>query len=121
MGSAFTAIVTALVDQILMPLIGAVIGGIDLSRLHITIPWSLTGEPPVIYYGAFIQALLNFVIIALCVFFIVQAMNKLMKKTPPAPAKPTKDQELLTEIRDLLKAQNEANEKIVKLTKEEEK
>ena len=44
-----------------------------------------------------------------------------MKKTPPAPAKPTKDQELLTEIRDLLKAQNEANEKIVKLTKEEEK
>lgn len=121
MGSAFTAIVTALVDQILMPLIGAVIGGIDLSRLHITIPWSLTDEPPVIYYGAFIQALLNFVIIALCVFFIVQAMNKLMKKTPPAPAKPTKDQELLTEIKDLLKAQNEANEKIVKLTKEEEK
>ena len=63
MGSAFTAIVSALVDQILMPLIGAVIGGIDLSRLHITIPWSLTDEPPVIYYGAFIQAIINFVII----------------------------------------------------------
>ncbi len=108
MGSAFTSIVTALVDKMLMPIIGAIIGGIDLSRLSIEIPWSLTDEPPVIYYGSFLQSVINFVIIAFCIFIIVQKMNKLFKKheEPAEPPKPSKEQELLTEIRDLLKAQN---------------
>lgn len=106
MGTAFTSIVSSLVDSVLMPLLGAVIGGIDLSKLSITIPWSLSGEPPVICYGAFLQAIINFLLIAFCIFLMVKAINKLTNKKPTAPPKPTKDQELLTEIRDLLKAAN---------------
>ena len=105
-GSAFTAIVTSLVDNMLMPLISMIIGGINLSRLSITIPWNLAGEPVVINYGAFLQSIVNFLIIAFCIFVIVKVMNTFIKKKEAAPPKPTKDQELLTEIRDLLKTQN---------------
>lgn len=107
-GSAFTAIVSSLVDDMIMPLISAVIGGINLKHLTLTIPWSLNDDKPIIYYGAFLQAVLNFVVIAFCIFMIVKALNKFMKKKeekPAEPPKPTKDQELLTEIRDLLKNQ----------------
>lgn len=104
-GSAFTSIVKSLVDNMLMPLLGAIIGGINLSRLTITIPWSLNGDHPVIYYGLFLQAIINFVLIAFCVFLLIKVINKFSKKKETPPAKPTKDQELLTEIRDLLKAQ----------------
>lgn len=106
MGSAFTAIVNALVNNVLMPILGGVIGGINLSNLSFTIPWSLTDEPPVVYYGAFLQAVINFIIIAFCIFLVVKAMNALVKKTPAEPPKPSKEQEILIEIRDLLKAQN---------------
>lgn len=105
-GAAFTAIVSSLVDDMLMPLLGAIIGGINLSNLSIEIPWSLNGDNPVIYYGRFLQAVINFVLIAFCIFLLVKLINKIIKKKEAAPAKPTKDQELLTEIRDLLKAQN---------------
>lgn len=110
-GSAFTAIVTSLVDDMLMPVLGAILGGINLSRLTLTIPWSLNGDNPVIYYGQFLQAIINFVLIAFCVFLIIKLINKFTHKKEAAPAKPTKDQELLTEIRDLLKAQQAAAEK----------
>lgn len=110
-GSAFTAIVTSLVDDMLMPILGAILGGINLSRLTLTIPWSLNGDNPVIYYGQFLQAIINFVLIAFCVFLIIKLINKFTHKKEAAPAKPTKDQELLTEIRDLLKAQQAAAEK----------
>ena len=105
-GAAFTAIVSSLVDDMLMPLLGAIIGGINLSNLSIEIPWSLNGDNPIIYYGRFLQAVINFVLIAFCIFLLVKLINKIIKKKEAAPAKPTKDQELLTEIRDLLKAQN---------------
>ena len=108
MGTAFTAIVSSLVDSVLMPLLGAIIGGIDLSNLSVTIPWSLSGEPPVLHYGAFLQAIINFVLIAFCIFLMIKAINMLSKKkeeAPKEPPKPTKEEELLTEIRDLLKAQ----------------
>lgn len=108
-GSAFTAIVTSLVDDMLMPLISAIIGGINLSNLTIKIPWSLNGDNPIIHIGGFLQAIINFLIIAFCIFCIVKALNKFIKKKEAAPAPPTKDQELLTEIRDLLKEQNKNN------------
>ncbi|MGN1036395.1 MAG: large-conductance mechanosensitive channel protein MscL [Ruminococcus sp.] len=108
MGTAFTAIVSSLVDSVLMPLLGAIIGGIDLSNLSVTIPWSLSGEPPVLHYGAFLQAIINFILIAFCIFLMIKAINVLSKKkeeAPKEPPKPTKEEELLTEIRDLLKVQ----------------
>ncbi|MBE6861400.1 MAG: large-conductance mechanosensitive channel protein MscL [Ruminococcus sp.] len=112
-GSAFTAIVTSLVNDMLMPLIGTIMGGIDLSNLSIEIPWNLAGDPVYICYGNFLQAILNFVIIAFCIFMLVKVINKFVKKKEAPPAGPTKDQELLTEIRDLLKAQaaSKADEK----------
>lgn len=107
-GSAFTAIVTSVVDDLLMPIISAIIGGINLSNLYIEIPWSLNGDNPIIHIGSFLQAVVNFVIIAFCIFCIVKVLNKFIKKKEAAPAGPTKDQQLLTEIRDLLKEQNKA-------------
>lgn len=110
-GSAFTAIVNSLVNDMLMPLLGTIIGGINLSRLSVEIPWNAAGEPVYIHFGSFFQAIINFIIIAFCIFLLVKLINKFIKKKEAAPAKPTKDQELLTEIRDLLKAQNEASKK----------
>lgn len=110
-GSAFTAIVNSLVNDMLMPLIGTIMGGINLGRLKLEIPWNLAGEPVYIYYGNFLQAVLNFLIVAFCIFLLVKTINKFIKKKEAAPAGPTKDQELLTEIRDLLKAQAEAQKK----------
>ena len=105
-GSAFTAIVTSLVNDIITPLIGAILAGIDFKSLTITIPW---GGEPVILIGAFINAILNFFITAACVFLIVKTINKFSKKKEeeaPAPAQPSEDILLLQEIRDLLKEQN---------------
>lgn len=99
MGVAFTAIVTSLVNNILMPIIGSFIGD-SFS----TLTFEINGVA--VAYGAFIQAVINFVIIAFVVFMIVKFMNSLKKKEkaePSAPPAPTKDQELLSEIRDLLK------------------
>lgn len=121
MGTAFTAIVSSLVDSVLMPLLGAIIGGIDLSNLSVTIPWSLSGEPPVLHYGAFLQAIINFVLIAFCIFLMIKAINMLSKKkeeAPKEPPKPTKEEELLTEIRDLLKAQAGITESVEESEKE---
>ncbi|MGN0676407.1 MAG: large-conductance mechanosensitive channel protein MscL [Ruminococcus sp.] len=121
MGTAFTAIVSSLVDSVLMPLLGAIIGGIDLSNLSVTIPWSLSGEPPVLHYGAFLQAIINFILIAFCIFLMIKAINIISKKkeeAPKEPPKPTKEEELLTEIRDLLKVQAGISESAEKSEKE---
>ena len=101
-GAAFTAIVNSLVNDLLMPLIGVVIGGIDFSGL------SITAGSAVITYGNFIQAVINFLIIAFAVFMLVRAVNRMYKKpaaAPAAPPEPPADVKLLTEIRDLLRAQ----------------
>lgn len=99
-GAAFGKIVTALVDGVIMPPIGLAIGGIDFSA--ITIP--LTDEVS-IAIGAFLNTLIQFVIIAFAIFLVVKVINRLKKEEPAAPAAPPADIVLLTEIRDLLKQQ----------------
>ena len=113
-GAAFTAIVTSAVNDIIMPVIGLVIGGIDFSDLKIVLKAATETDPEVaIRYGVFINAIISFVVIAFCVFCVVKGFNKLhdMKKKeeeakPAAPAAPPADIQLLTEIRDLLKKSN---------------
>ena len=99
-GSAFTAIVTSLVNDIIMPIVGVIIGGIDLSGLKVTV------RSAAINYGVFIQAIINFLLIALTVFIIIKALSKAKRKQAEEPAEeepaPTPEVELLTEIRDLL-------------------
>ncbi len=105
-GAAFGKIVTSLVEDVIMPPIGWIIGNVSFTDLKLALPAMLDGQKVVtINYGNFLQILLNFIIIAFCIFVIVKAMNKAVKKKPVetiAPAGPT-DVELLTEIRDLLK------------------
>jgi large conductance mechanosensitive channel len=99
-GSAFTAIVNSLVNDIFTPLIGIVIGGIGFSEMTITVGSANLA------IGLFLQAVINFLLTAVCVFAVVKAINKFRRKKPAAPAKPSKEEQLLTEIRDLLKEQN---------------
>ena len=111
-GGAFGKIVTSLVDDVLMPFIGMLTGGVDLSGLEykVMLPAVDGGEPvagAVLKYGAFIQNIIDFLIIAFCIFLMLKGINKLNRKKeepaePAAPAGPTQE-ELLTEIRDLLK------------------
>lgn len=100
MGGAFGAIVTSLVNDILMPIIGIILGGRDFTTLAIQV-----GEAS-ITYGNFIQAVINFLIIAFVIFFIVRTANNMKKKEEAAPAPPPgpTTEQLLAEIRDLLKA-----------------
>ena len=110
-GGAFGKIVTSLVDDVLMPVIGMLTGGVDLSGLEykMMIPAVDGGEPiagATLKYGAFIQNIIDFLIIAFCIFLMVKAMNKITakKEEEPAPApEPSAEEKLLGEIRDLLK------------------
>ncbi len=105
-GSAFTAIVTSLVEDIFTPLLGTILAGVNFDTLGVTIPW---GSNPYINFGSFIENIISFLLTALCLFVIIKAINTVKKKeeaAPEEPPAPTLDQELLTEIRDLLKAQN---------------
>ena len=108
-GAAFGKIVTSLVDQIIMPPIGLVIGGIDFSAYK----WILKAAGPdgkgevAIQFGAFFNTLIQFAIVALAIFVVVKLMNRLMRKheaEPATPAAPPADVVLLTEIRDLLRS-----------------
>jgi large conductance mechanosensitive channel len=111
-GGAFGKIVSSLVDDVLMPLVGMLTGGIDVSGLayKVMLPNPVEGGEPLagatLKYGAFIQNVIDFLIIAFCIFLMMKAINKLMAKkeepAPEAPAGPTQE-ELLAEIRDLLK------------------
>ncbi len=106
-GGAFTAIVNSLVADIFTPLIGTMLAGVNFNELGVTIPW---GNQPYINFGSFIQSVITFLLTALCLFAIIKFINAFKRKEeakPAEPPKPTKDQELLTEIRDLLKAQME--------------
>lgn len=98
-GGAFSSIVTSLVNNIFTPLIGLIVGGVDFSSL------SITFRDTKIMYGAFIQSVIDFLIVAFCLFVVVKAVNKVTHKKEEKPAKPTKSEELKTleEIRDLLK------------------
>jgi large conductance mechanosensitive channel len=111
LGVAFTSIVASLVNDLLMPPIGLLLGGIDFSEFFITlkgqsfptIAAAKAGGAVTLNYGLFINSIIKFVIVAFAVFLLVKQINRLkLDLAPPAPA-PTKTEELLTEIRDLLK------------------
>lgn len=103
MGAAFGAIVNSLVNDIIMPLVGVLLGGLDFTGLVLSV-----GKAQVLY-GNFIQAIVNFLIIAAAIFLLVKVANSVMRKkveSPAPPPIPSAEEKLLTEIRDLLKAQN---------------
>ena len=110
-GGAFGKIVSSIVNDLIIPPIGWIIGGIDFKDLKYDMPVNPLnegGEPVSIAYGNFIQTCLDFFIIAFCVFLLVRAIMKLSRKkeepaAPPAPAEPSAEVKLLTEIRDALK------------------
>ena len=117
-GGAFGKIVTSLVNDVIMPPIGLLVGGVDFTDLKVTLKQPVldaAGEvlsPAVTWnYGAFLQQVVDFALLAFCVFMMVKVMNQLIKKREepapaPAPApepEPTAEEKLLTEIRDLLK------------------
>lgn len=122
-GAAFSTITKSITDDIIMPIVAIFMGGIDFSELKITLP-RLFGEAPLddagrhiantLNYGNFLASVINFLILALVVFFLVKAINKVAEvakpkedpkddPAPPADPEPTKEELLLTEIRDLLK------------------
>jgi large conductance mechanosensitive channel len=115
-GVAFGSIVQSLVGDIIMPLIGAVTGGLDFSNYFIPLSKSVTAsaladakkQGAVLAWGNFVTLTINFLIVAWVLFIVVRLMNRLMRaeaaKPEPAKAPPTRQEELLTEIRDLLKA-----------------
>ena len=107
-GGAFGNIVSSLVDSVIMPVVGVLTGGVNFSTLAATIATDPKGAPVLLKYGAFVQAIINFLIIAFVIFVAIRMLNKLM---PPAPA-PAADEPapkphaevVLEEIRDLLKS-----------------
>ena len=113
-GGAFGKIVTSLVNDVIMPPVAALLGGVNFSALAVTLRAATEeAEAITLNYGAFIQTVVDFFLVALSVFFFVKLLaksrDKFEKKQPEAPQeppKPTKQEELLTEIRDLLKASN---------------
>jgi len=107
-GAAFGKIVSSVVNDILMPPIGLLLGGVNFTDLKVILRAATETVPAVTWnYGNFIQTAIDFLIVAFSVFLFVKAVNSAKKKEeaapPPAPPAPTKDQLLLTEIRDLLK------------------
>lgn len=110
-GAAFSKIVSSLVDDIIMPPIGWLIGGVNFSDLKVTLPAEqLVGgiemKAATINYGNFIQTLIDFLIVSFCIFLMIKAVNKVTKKKkeePAAPAEPSATEKLLMEIRDELK------------------
>lgn len=110
-GAAFGKIVSSFVADIIMPPIGIILGGVNFSDLSFVL-LTAQGDAPavVIAYGKFIQTVVDFTIIAFAIFMGLKAINSLKRKeeeAPKAPPAPTKDQELLSEIRDLLKSQQD--------------
>jgi large conductance mechanosensitive channel len=115
-GAAFGKIVGSLVDDIIMPVIGRIFGGLDFTNYFIGLTPAANQAPTydaakkagaTLGYGNFITVSVNFIIIAFVLFLLIRGMNRIIReeeRAPPPPAPPTKDQELLTEIRDLLKA-----------------
>ena len=110
-GGAFGKIVSSFVADVVMPPIGLMAGGVDFSKLGIVLKEAVDDKTPAVMlnYGNFIQTVVDFTIVAFAIFLVVKMMNKMKKEAPPAPETPpapTKEELLLTEIRDLLKAKN---------------
>ncbi|HXD46831.1 MAG TPA: large conductance mechanosensitive channel protein MscL [Pseudolabrys sp.] len=111
-GAAFGAIVNSLVADIIMPIVGAATGGVDFSNYFLPLSAKVTAttlveakkQGAVLAWGNFITLVINFIIIAWVLFLVIRAMSRLVKKEEAKPAPPTKQEELLAEIRDLLKA-----------------
>lgn len=114
-GAAFGKIVSSLVNDIVMPPIGMLLGGVDFSSLffdlsmsdHATLAAAEQAGAPIIKYGVFINTVLDFLIVAFAIFMVIKGMNRLKKKEEEAPAEPPKpsaEVELLTQIRDSLQA-----------------
>jgi large conductance mechanosensitive channel len=114
-GAAFGSIVSSLVADIVMPMIGAVTGGVDFSNYFVKLSSKVTADSlvearkqgAVLAWGNFVTIVINFLIIAFALYLVIRGINQLQKKeeAAPAPAKPSPEVELLTEIRDVLKAQ----------------
>jgi len=106
-GGAFGKIVSSIVNDILMPPIGLLLGGVNFTDLKVVMKAATETIPAVTWnYGSFIQALIDFLIIAFAIFMLIKGINTMRKKEEAAPAPPpapTKEETLLTEIRDLLK------------------
>ena len=118
-GGAFGKIVNSVIEDLIMPLVGKVVGNVDFSNLYYPLSdkilkigdqWPALAEAkklgPVFAYGNFITILINFIILAFCIFMVIKGMNAMKRKEEAAPAPapgPTTDQKLLMEIRDLLK------------------
>ena len=121
-GGAFSTITTSLTNDIIMPIVSIFLGGVDFSTMNLALPtfFPVADEavPNTLNDGNFISAVINFLILALVVFLIVKAVNKAMsltkkreEETPPPPPTPSNEEVLLTEIRDLLKANSDKSEK----------
>ncbi len=108
-GAAFGKIVSSLVADVIMPPLGLLIGGIDFSAMGVLLKEGVGNAPPtMLRYGVFIQALLDFLIVAVAIFLLVKGINRLRRKkeeAPAVPAPPPREEVLLQEIRDILKAQ----------------
>lgn len=106
-GAAFGKIVSSLVSDIIMPPLGLLIGGVDFKQFSLVLRAAQGDIPAVVmHYGVFIQNIFDFVIVAFAIFLAIKLMNKLRRKqedAPAAPPKPSAEEKLLTEIRDLLK------------------
>jgi large conductance mechanosensitive channel len=113
-GAAFGAIVTSMVSDVIMPIIGAVTGGLDFSNYFVGLSSKVTEhnladakkQGAVLAYGSFFTLVVNFAIVAFVLFMVIRTMNQFKRKdeaAPAAPSKPSAEVELLTEIRDLLK------------------
>ena len=104
-GTAFGKVTSALVNDVLMPPLGMALGGVDFADKAIVLRAATATDPGVaIKYGVFVNSVIDFLIVAVAVFALVKAINSMRKKEEAAPPGPTKDQELLTEIRDALRA-----------------
>jgi len=113
-GAAFGAIVASLVSDVIMPVVGSITGGLDFSNYFIGLSKNVTAtnladakkQGAVLAYGNFLTLTINFLIVAFVLFIVIRAMTMLKRKeaaAPAAPPKPSREEELLTEIRDLLK------------------
>lgn len=119
-GGAFGKVVSSLVSDIIMPPIGLLLGGVSFSNLQIVIKQAVMDGDKVVHeavairYGTFLETIIDFVIIAFAIFSVIKAMAMFKKKqeaVPAPPPAPTKEETLLTEIRDILKSEQENNAK----------
>lgn len=104
-GGAFGTVVSSLVANVIMPPLGLIIGRVDFSKMAVQIGTDPKGGPVLLKYGMFVQAVFSFLIVAIAMFAIIKMINRLRRTPPPAPLvapPPTKSEELLGEIRDLL-------------------